>query len=99
MTRPEDTGAPPNEVGRIREVLLTLEKPHGIHLFKLHFGDDTTGDPAVWISFLLPRDYPTAPADIRALTDLGRRARKELLDTGLNRIPYVDFQEEPTKVA
>jgi hypothetical protein len=99
MTRPANTGAPGIEAKRIQEMLGAIAKPHGIRLFKLHFGEDTTGDPAVWISFVLPRNYPTAPPDIRALTDLGRRVRKELLDEGLERIPYVDFQEEPTKVA
>jgi hypothetical protein len=73
--------------------------PNGIRRFELRFGEDATGDPAVWISFILPPDYPTAPRPIRALTDLGLRVRKTLRDEGLHRIPYVDFREPPTKVA
>jgi hypothetical protein len=87
------------ETRRIQALLKKAALPPGVRSFELELGDDATGDPAVWVSFILEPDYPTTPPHIHALTELGRRVRRSILEEGVDRMPYVDFKEAPPKVA
>jgi len=98
-TRSSRIGGTSPETRRIQALLKKASLPSGVRGFELRFGEDATGDPAVWVSFLLEPDYSTAPPSIHALTEFGRRIRKAIRDDGSDRIPYVDFKETPTKVA
>lgn len=62
--------------------------------FDVTFGEDSTGDRAVWISFLLDPDYPTADSDIQRLSKLSDRVRSAFFKSGIDRIPYVRFLEK-----
>jgi hypothetical protein len=89
-----------SEARRIQALVNKIGRPKGIRGFELQFGDDATGDPALWVHFILEPDYPTSPAEIRALTDLRLRVSEAILkDGGTNRIPYTDFREMRTEVA
>jgi hypothetical protein len=62
-----------SEERRIRRLVKQVAEPEGFPLFELLFCEDSTGTPAVWISFLLDHEYPTTKGSIQALTRLGQR--------------------------
>jgi hypothetical protein len=88
------TGAPGEEAKKIHELVRETAAPEGFRLFELKFGEDQTGDPAVWIWFNIDPDYPTTKEGIGTLTRVRRRVRSAILDAGISRIPYVRFREQ-----
>jgi hypothetical protein len=68
-------------------------EPVGFGAFELNFGEDSTGAPAVWISFFRDPTYPTAAQDIKRLTGLGRKVKSKLFKSHINRVPYVRFRQ------
>ena len=74
-----------------------LSKPQdlrGFPLFDLSFGEDSTGNPAVWVSFLLDREYPTTKDSIDSLIHLEDHVKSNLFKNEVDRIPYIRFREK-----
>ena len=82
----------------IRRLVKQVAEPEGFPLFELDFGEDSTGTPAVWISFLLDYEYPTTKDSIGALTRLGQRVKSNLFEHDINRVPYIRFRERQKAV-
>jgi hypothetical protein len=87
-----------SEERRIRRLVEQAAEPEGFRLFELNFGDDSTGTPAVWISFLLDHEYPTTKDSIHALTRLGQRVKSNLFEHNISRVPYIRFRERQRAV-
>ena len=88
------------EVKRLHALINEIAKPKSVRGYELHFGDDATGDAAVWVYFLLEPDRRSSDDDIEELTDLRFRVSDSILKKGgLDRIPYVNFREIPSKAA
>src|SRR5437667_7226806 len=83
---------------RIRRLVKQVAEPEGFPLFELDFGEDSTGTPAVWISFLLDHEYPTTKSSIQALTQLGQRVKSSLFQHDIGRVPYIRFRERQKAV-
>lgn len=66
-----DPAARAGEARRIRRLVKQVAESEGFPLFELSFDEDSTGTPAVWISFLLEEEYPTTKESIQTLTRLG----------------------------
>jgi hypothetical protein len=86
-------GAEGEEAKRIHELVRENAVKEGFGTFKLQFGEDSTGDPAVWIWFEIDPKYSIADDSIKTLTRLRRLVRSALLAAGIHRIPYVRFKE------
>ena len=82
----------------IRRMVKQIAEPEGFSLFELDFGEDSTGTPAVWISFLLDHEYPTTKDSIQALTRLGQRVKSNLFEHDISRVPYIRFRERQKAV-
>ena len=93
---PNLTGAGVREVKRIHDLVRESAAPEGFRSFELRFGEDSTGDPAVWIWFAIDPQYPTAKESIQTLSRLQRRMKSALLRAQVDRIPYVRFREKST---
>jgi hypothetical protein len=91
---PDVPGAGGEEAKRIHELVRKSAEPEGFRAFELRFGDDSTGDPAVWVWFTIDPHYPTTKESIRTLTRVRRRVITALLDDGISRNPYVRFREK-----
>jgi hypothetical protein len=88
-----DAGAPGMEAATIQTLVKEAAEPAGFSIFELRFGDDSTGTPAVWISFLLDPQYPTNKGSIDALTRISRAVKSSLFAHGISRVPYIRFRE------
>lgn len=88
-----NSGGSGNEAGQIRELVKQAAEPEGFRFFELNFGEDSSGAPAVWISFILEPTYPTTRSGIATLTRLGRTVKSALFEHQIKRVPYVRFRE------
>jgi hypothetical protein len=80
------------EEATIRAVLKKHKLPPSVKGFELEFGEDSTGDLAVWILFDVDQDLQPSKEKLSALTRLDRSVRADLLATGITRWPYVKFR-------
>lgn len=80
---------------RIRAVLDRPGRPDSIHGYQLEFGEDHSGDPAVWV-WLLVRDDNRSPQELQELLNTSipysRSVGTELIGMGLEHWPYVRFR-------
>jgi hypothetical protein len=83
-----------SESRRIRRLVKQVAESEGFPLFELSFDEDSTGAPAVWISFLLEEEYPTTKESIQTLTRLGQRVKSNLFEHHITRVPYIRFREK-----
>jgi hypothetical protein len=94
----DNSTAGASEARWIRELVKEAAEPEGFPLFELNFGDDSTGSPAVWISFFLDHEYPTTKESIEVLTRLGQRVKSSLFQHDISRVPYIRFRERQKAV-
>lgn len=89
-----DGGAAGREAAIIQTLVKEAAEPAGFRVFELRFGDNSTGMPAVWISFFLDPEYPTNKTDIDALTNISRAVKSRLFEEGITRVPYIRFRDQ-----
>lgn len=82
-----------SEGRKIRRLVKQVAESEGFPVFELSFDEDSTGAPAVWISFLLDNDFPTSKESIQTLTRLGQRVKSNLFEHNISRVPYIRFRE------
>ena len=96
MKRRLNKAAPANEAQRIRDAVKVVLKqqhfPYGIRQFDLEFGEDSTGDPAVWIWFPIDDDPDPSKEKLSRLNRLVRQTRDMIREYGITRWPYVNFR-------
>jgi hypothetical protein len=95
---PEGGGAARGEEEWIRGLITKEAEERGFPAFDLDFHEDSTGFPAVWISFLLDPDYPLDRAPINALIEVGDAVKSVLFKHEIQRVPYVRFRDKPKAV-
>jgi hypothetical protein len=85
-----------DEARRIRDALNVVLKqqqfPYGIRQFDLEFGEDSTGDPAVWILFPIDDDPDPSTEKLSSLNRLVHQTRDMIREYGVTRWPYVRFR-------
>ncbi|MBI1776607.1 MAG: hypothetical protein HYR63_14775 [Proteobacteria bacterium] len=73
-----------------------LKLPAGVKRFELQFGDDSTGDPAVWVLFIIDDDLNPSPKKVSEFSKLAQEVTADLLaklpKKGIERWPYVQFR-------
>ncbi len=84
------------EARRINDALNVILKqqhfPYGIRHFDVEFGEDATGDPAVWISFPIEDDPDPSTEKLSNLNRLVHQVQDMIREYGVTRWPYVRFR-------
>jgi hypothetical protein len=79
------------EAKTIRQVLLKRPLPESVRTFRIEFGTDSTGDPAVTI-WLIVDDDPNPPKRVLdQVTRFVSETESDLIDSGLRHWPYIRF--------
>jgi hypothetical protein len=80
-----------DQTRKIRAAVKKAASPMGFDRFELEFGEDSTGDPAVWIKFSLKPGFKPTEQNLARLNDLSSAVKDQIFDAGVERLPYVDF--------
>ena len=59
-----------------------------------YFGEDASGDPAVWISIVVPQGLENSHERLTAIKNSTEIFKAEILKTGVRRWPYVKIETE-----
>jgi hypothetical protein len=84
-----------SEARRIRSLVNRHKRPHGVLTWEAKYGEDSTGEPAVWIWFHVNDEEKISQPRIEELTDFVENVRSGLLEAKLGRWPYVGFRNPP----
>jgi hypothetical protein len=76
----------------VREILTRWTLPSNVHGFEIDFGEDSAGDPAVWIWLTVDDEIQPSDQSIAGLAQFVRGVRNDLLRAGLRYWPYVRFR-------
>jgi hypothetical protein len=68
------------------------ELPEGVRSVEFEFGEDATGDPAVWILFRVGADVQPTSAKIDEIDNLAQTMKSEIIGAGAGHWPYVRIQ-------
>ena len=91
------TGAPSAaEANRIRGVVNKHKFPRGVRGWTAEFGEDSTGDPAVWIWFYVKDEAEYSDRRIDELASFTDLIRSGLVDARLSGWPYVGYRNPPS---
>jgi hypothetical protein len=88
---PDFQGASTAEAKRVHNLVRRHTLPVGMRDFVVRFGEDADGERAVWISFIVPRDYQDSNEKISAANDFVREVRSDLLRANLPYWPYIEL--------
>jgi hypothetical protein len=80
------------EAAIVRGILDKWRLPSNVHGVDFDFGEDSTGDPAVWIWLTVEDESQPSPKSIEGLTRFVTEVRSDLLRAGLRHWPYVRFR-------
>jgi hypothetical protein len=83
------------EARRIQALINRQKRPPGILTWEAKYGEDPTGEPAVWIWFHVKDEDRIPQRRIEELTDFMESVRSRLLEAKLGRWPYVGFRNPP----
>jgi len=64
--------------------------PDGVHGIRFRFGEDSRGDPAVWIVLMAADDLKPSKNKIETFQSIANRLRDEILSSGTDRWPYIE---------
>ena len=79
------------EARKIHQIIKKRPLPESVRSFKVEFGTDSTGDPAVTI-WLIVDDDPNPPKRVLdQTTKFVRDTESDLLKLGLRHWPYIRF--------
>ena len=89
MTRLEEIG---RETAIVRGILDKWQLPSNVRGTDLEFGEDSNGEPAVWIWLTVDDELKPSDESIVGLNWFVTNVRSELLRAGLHYWPYVRFR-------
>lgn len=91
-SEPEAIGATVAEARKIHQLVKKHRFPQGVRRFEVKYGKDSTGNPAVWIRFIIDEQLSPRKDEINELNSLRRDVQSELLKSSLRFWPYVEFR-------
>lgn len=68
--------------------------PDGVRRVDFHFGEDSEGAPAVWITFVTQDDLKPSKAKIAELQRVMNDVRSQVIRSGTERWPYLEITTE-----
>lgn len=79
------------EANRISQIIKQRPLPESVRSFRIEFGTDSTGDPAVTIWFIVDDDPNPSKRVLDQTTRFVRETENELMDLELRHWPYIRF--------
>ncbi len=79
------------EAQKVRQVIQKRPLPASVQNFKLEFGTDSTGDPAVTIWLVIDDDPNPSKQILDEVTRYVGETENDLIDLGLRHWPYIRF--------
>jgi hypothetical protein len=64
--------------------------PDGVEKLQFRFGQDSRGDPAVWIVFIAGNDLKPSAKKIESIQQAASKLRDEILSSDTDRWPYIE---------
>jgi len=83
----------PEDEKRIRSIIARRKLPKGILSWDAEFGEDSTGDPAVWVWFHFKDRPGIAKTKVHQLADFTQRITFDILDAKIREWPYVGLRD------
>src|SRR5579863_9543625 len=81
-----------DEARAIHEIVRKIGRlPEGVQRVDFHFGEDSEGAPAVWITFVARDDLKPSKAKIAELQHVMSELRSQVIRSGTERWPYVEI--------
>ncbi len=98
-TRSHEPAAPGavtgDEARRLNEIVGQVGRlPEGVRRVEFHFGEDSEGAPAVWITFVAADDLKPSKEKIAALHRFINDVRAQVIRSETERWPYVEIATE-----
>jgi hypothetical protein len=76
----------------VRDVVGKWHLPSNVRGFDIEFGEDASGDPAVWIWLTIEDELQPSAQSISSLNSFVTNVRSDLLRRGLTHWPYVRYR-------
>jgi hypothetical protein len=89
MTKAEEID---REAQIVQGILAKWKRPSNVRDVSFEFGEDSTGDPAVWIWLTVDDELQPSNQSISGLNRFVTDVRSDLLRAGLSYWPYVRFR-------
>jgi hypothetical protein len=80
------------EASRIRTLINRHKRPPGVLTWSAEYGEDATGEPAVWVWFYYKDENGVSQQKIHELSDFVHLIRDHLLEANIGRWPYVGYR-------
>jgi hypothetical protein len=80
------------EIKQVRDALEKITFPEGVLSYEFELGDDSTGDPAVWVWVVVDERLDDTKAFLPMTLEIEDKIRKALAAAGSTRWPYVLFR-------
>ncbi|HEX9904641.1 MAG TPA: hypothetical protein VGA77_06725 [Propylenella sp.] len=80
------------EERQISQIVGRHPLPPSVREVQYSFGEDSTGNPAVWIVYVVEDDQDPSQRRISELNELATTVRNEILRSDIERWPYVQFR-------
>jgi hypothetical protein len=80
------------EADIVRGIVNKWQIPANVRAVDFDFGEDSTGDPAVWIWLTVDDELQPSRQSIAGLSQFVTDIRSDLLRAGLRHWPYVRFR-------
>jgi hypothetical protein len=81
--------APEDESKWIYNLIKDRPLPRGVRDLEVELGEDSTGEPAVWIWFLIEPGLEPTKDWLTRINDFARQLKTAIFDAGVERISYV----------
>ncbi|MBI3709287.1 MAG: hypothetical protein HY246_16665 [Proteobacteria bacterium] len=94
-----EPGTSTQEVERIRDLMKGRALPAGVKNYEIELGEDSTGQPAMWIWFLVESSFQPTKETLDRLNDLARSFKATIFKAGIDRVPYVRLRSTDGKKA
>lgn len=65
-----------------------------IRSVNFHFGEDSSGEPSVWITVVVPHDLERSRERLNALKDATENFKADVWKSGVKRWPYIKIETE-----
>lgn len=96
---PSETDPPPDasgdEAAALREIVRNIDHlPDGVRRVEFHFGEDSEGAPAVWITFVAQEDLKPSKAKMAELRRVMHDVRSKVIQSGTGRWPFLEIATE-----
>jgi len=75
----------------IREIVTSIPLPEGIKLQRLEFRNDSTDDPALFLTYSIDESLKSDDEWVQDLSALTQATRRRLRDMDVSLFPYLHF--------